>query len=78
MGAYRARVVDEQIDAALATFEAVLVTGPKWCGKTTTARRHASSELLVADSMGDFSARSLAELDPALALEGDSPRLVDE
>ena len=78
MGAYRPRVVDGQIDAALATFGAVLVTGPKWCGKTTTARRHASSELLVADPAGDFSARSLAELDPALALEGDSPRLVDE
>ena len=75
---YMPRIADEELQTALSTFGAVLIEGPKWCGKTTTARRAASSELLVADPANDFGNRVLAELDPAFAMRGEEPRLIDE
>lgn len=75
---YIPRLVDKQIDDALATFGAVLIEGPKWCGKTTTAQRAARSSIMLSDPAGNFSARQLADVDPAAAIEGDRPRLIDE
>ena len=59
-------------------FGAVVIEGPKWCGKTSTAKNHAVSEISMADPLGDFQNRRLAELEPAIALEGARPRLIDE
>ena len=59
-------------------FGAVLVQGPKWCGKTTTARRFAASTLSLTVSSGGFAARRMAELDPSQAISGEPPRLIDE
>lgn len=56
----------------------MLIQGPKWCGKTTTAQRFASSSLSLPDPSGGFAARQLAELDPAQAIVGRAPRLIDE
>lgn len=78
MGKYLPRIVDKELDEALATFGAVLIRGPKWCGKTTTAAKRAGSGLMLADPSGNFSARELAELEPAIAIEGKAPRLIDE
>ena len=75
---YIPRIADRELADRLSAFGAVLIEGPKWCGKTTTARRAAASELLVSDPANDFGNRALAELDPALAVEGASPRLIDE
>ncbi|MBY4797163.1 AAA family ATPase [Collinsella sp. AGMB00827] len=75
---YIPRIVDRELQELLASFGAVLIEGPKWCGKTTTAQTTAASSLMLADPTGDFANRTLAELDPSLALAGDHPRLIDE
>lgn len=77
-GKYRPRVLDEQVQRYLATFGAVCIEGPKWCGKTWTASYHANSEYLIADSSNNFQNRKLAEISPSLVLEGETPRLIDE
>lgn len=73
--AYRPRIVDAELTASLHAAGAVLIEGPRACGKTETARQAARSEVLL-DL--DEQARSLAAIDPALVLEGDAPRLIDE
>ena len=72
------RCIDSLIERDLGIFGAVLIQGPKWCGKTTTAQRFAESLLSLSDPAGDFAALQLARLDPAQALIGATPRLVDE
>lgn len=75
---YRPRLIDSRLDLYLRTFPAVVVEGPKWCGKTWTATLHAKSEYLVGDPADNFANRALAELDVNKALEGGSPHLIDE
>jgi len=72
---YNPRVVDEELRGRLETSGAVLIEGPKACGKTETARRAAASEVLLDV---DERARAAAALDPGLILAGDTPRLIDE
>ena len=57
---------------------AVCVEGPKWCGKTWTSSYHANSEFLVGDPNNNFSSRQLAELNPSMILQGDTPRMIDD
>ncbi|MDD6240076.1 MAG: DUF4143 domain-containing protein [Eubacteriales bacterium] len=75
---YRKRIIDALLDEYLATFGAVSVEGPKWCGKTWTSRFHAQSEFLLSDPKGNFNNRRLALTSPSLVLEGAYPRLIDE
>lgn len=75
---YMPRLIDKQIQAFLNVFGAVSIEGPKWCGKTWSSLNHANSSIFIGDPEGDFQNRRLAELSPALALEGDTPRLIDE
>lgn len=75
---YKVRIIDEKIEIFLETFGAILIEGPKWCGKTWTAKNICNSEFLVADPTGNFNNRSIALLNPELALHGESPRLIDE
>ena len=72
---YRARVVDAELGNRLRRSGAVLVEGPKGCGKTETSRQLAASELQV-----DIDPRvpGYMEVDPSLMLAGDAPRLLDE
>jgi uncharacterized protein len=72
---YSRRVVDEELHERLQTSGAVLIEGPKACGKTETARQAAASEVLLDV---DERARAAAALDPSLILAGDTPRLIDE
>lgn len=72
---YIARVVDAELEARLAAAGAVVIEGPKACGKTETARRRAASSVLLDI---DVDARRAASIDPALVLEGATPRLLDE
>ncbi len=75
MAAPRKRTVEELVARRLKTHGAVLITGPKAVGKTTTARTLAASEVRLDQ---DRAARTVAETDPRLILEGDYPRLIDE
>lgn len=57
---------------------AVLVEGPKWCGKTTTAARQAASVLYMDETGKKDSNIALAKLNPVKLLSGERPRLIDE
>lgn len=75
---YKPRIVDQTIEEYLSAFGAICIEGPKWCGKTWTSSYHSKSEIYIGDPAGNFQNRQLAELSPALVLEGESPRLIDE
>lgn len=72
---YEARVVDTELANRLASTGAVVIEGPKACGKTATARQHAASEVLLDV---DENARRAVAIDPGLVLAGAVPRLIDE
>jgi predicted AAA+ superfamily ATPase len=71
---YRGRLVDGRIESLLGSFGGVLITGPKWCGKSWTGFHHARSALLV-DQKPNLAKARLA---PYEALSGEYPLLVDE
>lgn len=73
--AYLNRVVDAELAERLASTGAIVIEGPKACGKTSTARQVAASEVLLDV---DESARQAIAVDPTLVLEGKVPRLFDE
>lgn len=72
---YRQRVVDAEVASRLTAVGAVVIEGPKACGKTATARRVAASEVLLDV---DAEARRAIAVDPSLVLGGPVPRLFDE
>ena len=71
---YRQRLVDAKLESLLAVFGAVLITGPKWCGKSWTAANQANSEVFM--DVEENKKRAL--LMPDAVLAGRSPRLIDE
>lgn len=73
--AYRERIVDAELAHRLSSAGAVVIEGPKACGKTATARRIAGSEVLLDV---DEAARRAIGIEPALVLDGKTPRLIDE
>ena len=75
---YIPRIIDTAVERYLATIGAVCIEGPKWCGKTWTSSYHSNSEFLVGNPDNNFQNRALAEMSPALVLEGETPRLIDE
>lgn len=72
---YLARVADGELRRRLRSAPAVLIEGPRACGKTTTARQIASSEILLEDAMASVLVASPGSLP---LLEGPAPRLIDE
>lgn len=78
MNNYKNRIIDKSLDIYLDIFGAVLIEGPKWCGKTWTSKYHSNSEFLLADPKGNFNNKQLAMMNPELALSGEKPRLIDE
>ena len=75
---YKARIADRILERKLEGKGAVLIEGPKWCGKTTTAEQRAKS-ILYMDSPEDLESNlRMADLNPKLLLEGESPRLIYE
>lgn len=78
MAKYKQRIADKLLERKLAGKGAVLIEGPKWCGKTTTAEQHANSLLYMTESGKLEQNLQLARLNPALLLEGKKPRLIDE
>ena len=75
---YIPRVIDATIMDFLATFGAVCVEGPKWCGKTWASLNQAHSAVMIGDPANNFQNRELAKMNPGLILEGAVPRLIDE
>ena len=75
---YLPRIVDAKLALALDAMGAVLIEGPKWCGKTSTAEHIAKSTLYMQDP-DSFAENILkAKTKPSLLLEGETPRLLDE
>lgn len=72
---YTRRVADEELKQCLAAAGAVLIEGPRACGKTATAHRMAASEVFLDV---DRVAQDMIAVDPGLVLEGPTPRLIDE
>lgn len=75
---YKARIADKVLEEKLDSFGATLITGPKGCGKTTTAKQKAESviELQDEDKREDY--LSVANTQPSRLLVGKNPRLIDE
>ena len=78
MKEYKKRIADDLLKRKLKGKGAVLIQGPKWCGKTTTAEQIASSILYMANPEEKEQNLTLADLNPNLLLKGDVPRLIDE
>ena len=75
---YRKRVTDSLLSEKLEAGGAVLIEGPKACGKTTTAEQQAKSVLYMDDPDHISQNLQLAETNIKLLLKGDAPRLIDE
>ena len=78
MEKYLPRLIDSILDEYLEAFGAILIRGPKWCGKTTTAKQRASSVLQMQDPDNFRAYLDMANFMPSRLLEGDTPRLIDE
>ncbi|MCL1862080.1 MAG: AAA family ATPase, partial [Defluviitaleaceae bacterium] len=75
---YLPRIVDKILEERLEAVGAVLIAGPKWCGKTTTAEQQATSVLKLQDPDKTLGYLETANLKPSLLLKGENPRLIDE
>lgn len=75
---YLPRILDNILEDRLDAVGAVLIAGPKWCGKTTTAMQKAKSILKLQDPDKTQGYLKTAEIKPSLLLKGDNPRLIDE
>lgn len=75
---YMARIADLVLQERLEAFGAVLIEGPKWTGKTTTAEQHANSVLKIQDPDRRDDYLATASAKPSLLLKGKQPRLIDE
>lgn len=75
---YRTRIADKLLTAKLRGMGAVLIEGPKWCGKTTTAEQHSKSVIYLDNPKYRDSYIDAASVDPSILLEGEVPRLIDE
>ena len=78
MNEYRKRIVDIILQDKLDAKGAVLIEGPKWCGKTTTAVQKAASILRMDNPLEKQQNLGLAKINPLRLLKGDTPRLIDE
>lgn len=71
---YYKRLIEEEISLKLKSSGAVLVAGPKFCGKTTTCMLFQKSFV----KLNTKQAISMARMDPKNVLNGEKPRLIDE
>lgn len=75
---YLPRVLDKDLEKYLTMIGAILIVGPKWCGKTTTAEQHAKSVLKLQDKDNYKTNMMWADIEPYRLLKGEKPRLIDE
>ena len=75
---YKKRIADRILKNKLEGKGAILIEGPKWCGKTTTAEQLASSVLYMDDPQRKNQNIMMSEINPGRLLQGSTPRLIDE
>jgi predicted AAA+ superfamily ATPase len=75
---YLPRIADKILSERLESSGSVLIVGPKWCGKTSTALQASKSHLFMQDPDKSSSYLKAADTKPSLLLQGDTPRLIDE
>ena len=75
---YKKRIADTLLDRNLEGIGAVLIEGPKWCGKTTSAEQKAKSVIYMNDPKKSSMYMQLAKMSPQTLLEGETPKLIDE
>lgn len=73
---YRPRIADSLLQDKLEAKGAILIRGPKWCGKTTTAEQFSKSAIFMSEPGSNNI--ELAQLNPGIILQGETPRLIDE
>ena len=78
MKGYRPRILDEILKQELEAMGAVLLEGPKACGKTTTAEQAAGSVIYMDDPVRRNQYLQMVETDISYILAGPTPRLIDE
>ena len=78
MARYKQRIADRILQRKILGKGTVLIEGPKWCGKTTTAKQLAKSFLDLGDSAILKQSTALIDISPQTLLKGDTPRLIDE
>lgn len=78
MTTYQPRIVDDLLQRKLRSIGAVLIQGPKACGKTTTAKQFAKSSLLLSSAQTRETVAATLDMAPDLVLSGEVPRLIDE
>lgn len=78
MKEYKKRIADDVLKRKLLGKGAVLIQGPKWCGKTTTAEQISKSILYMTDPEFKEQYLSLVDINPKILLNGEVPRLIDE
>ena len=75
---YKHRIMDSLLKKKLQAKGAILIEGPKWCGKTTTAEEIAASKIMLARTDVKNNFKNLLEIDIEAALSGEPPMLIDE
>ena len=75
---YKKRIADRILKNKLEGKGAILIEGPKWCGKTTTAEQLASSVLYMDDPQRKNQNIMMSEINPGRLLQGSTPLLIDE
>ena len=75
---YKKRIADDILKRKLKGKGAVLIEGPKWCGKTTTAEQMAASVLYMDNPQFKTQNILMAQVNPKFLLKGETPRLIDE
>lgn len=78
MPEYKKRIADSILERKVRGKGAVLIEGPKWCGKTTTAKQLAQSVLDLGNPSVLLQSSQMMEINPQMLLDGDVPRLIDE
>ena len=78
MKEYIKRICDAELELKLEAFGAIHIVGPKWCGKTTTAKQYAKSYIELQDPDKRDMYIQTAKIKPSNLLEGENPRLIDE
>ena len=78
MKKYLPRYTDQELKESLEYMGAVLITGPKWCGKTTTAKQQCKSLRELQHPIYGKSYLKLADTNPIELLKGEKPMLIDE
>ena len=78
MSNYIKRICDDELELKLEAFGAVHIVGPKWCGKTTTAKQFAKSFIEMQDPDKRDMYIQTAKVKPSNLLVGENPRLIDE